>query len=164
MVYYPNFFLIWVGISQIKNMARSHLKVLVQLAKIDGEFDQSEEEFIRKIGRANGLEEEEIENLIRNTNTEEGIPENLSLLSADDKFEYMYSIVQLMRIDGKLHKDEIKFCIKITEMLGYEEQALFEFITATYSDPKETYNKELIKKKMSAYFNSKNPGNDQPPS
>ena len=138
-------------------MAESHLKVLIQLAKIDGEFDHSEKEFIHKFGQVNGMNEDEIRDLIENTETEDQIPE-LSTLSFDEKFEYMYSIVQLMRIDGKLHKDEINFCIRVTKELGYEEQALFEFITATYSDPKETYNKDLIKKKMFEYFNST--GND----
>jgi hypothetical protein len=137
-------------------MPESHLKVLVQLAKIDGEFDHSEADFIRKIGVANGLNAEEIEELILMTESDDEIPEYLSLLSDDDKFEYMYSIVQLMRIDGKLHKDEIRFCIMVTEMLGYREEALFEFITATYSDPKETFNKDMIKRKMSEYFKNSN--------
>jgi len=135
-------------------MAESHLRVLVQLAKSDGEFDHSEKEFIQKFGQVNGLRDEEIQDLIENTQAGDSIPD-LSELSFDEKFEYMYSIVQLMRIDGKLHKDEISFCIRVTSELGYEEQALFEFITATYSDPKESYNKELIKKKMFEYFNDR---------
>ena len=133
-------------------MPKSHLKVLMHLALADGEFDQKEEEFIRKMGHANGLEQDEIE-LLMSEAVNEPIPD-LSILNDDEKFDYMYSLVQLMRVDGKLHKEEINFCVKITELLGYAEQALFEFITATYSDPRESFNKDLIKKKMQEYFSS----------
>lgn len=138
-------------------MPGSHLKVLVQLAKSDGEFDQSEREFIHKFGQVNGLREEEIHELIENTEPDDTFPD-LSNLDFDEKFEYMYSIVQLMRADGKLHRNEISFCLRVTRELGYGEQALFEFITATYSDPRETYNKDLIKKKMFDYFNKTDNG------
>ncbi|MFM8758981.1 MAG: hypothetical protein ACKODS_05470, partial [Methylophilaceae bacterium] len=49
-------------------------------------------------------------------------------MSAEEKFDYIFSLVQLMRLDERLYQEELKFCFKIAERLGYSQEAIFELL------------------------------------
>ena len=49
-------------------------------------------------------------------------------LTDDQKFDYLFSLVQLMKIDERMYKEEMMFCSKIAENLGYENQVMFELL------------------------------------
>jgi hypothetical protein len=49
-------------------------------------------------------------------------------LNRDQKFNYIFSLVQLMKIDERLYKDEIKYCSKVASKLGYDEKVMFELM------------------------------------
>lgn len=89
-------------------MSNVHLNVLIQLAKIDGEVVEEEWNLINEIGKSNGFSEDEIKALF----DAEEVHDDLSKLSDDQKYDLIYSVVQLMKIDGKLYNEEIKFCAK----------------------------------------------------
>ena len=93
---------------------RTYLNILVQLARVDGVVVQEEIDLINQIGRANDMSEEEINRCF----DEPSDVGSLSHLSADEKFEYIYGIVQLMKIDGRLYQDEIQFCAKMAAKLS----------------------------------------------
>lgn len=112
-------------------MPRSLLSVLVKLAKIDGEIVPAELMKLHQIGKTNGLTEEEITAVINNPEPGEF---ELKELSDDDRFEYLYNLVELMKADGKLYLEEIKFCSKIAAKLGYNEAVMYDLITEVYSD------------------------------
>lgn len=104
--------------------ALSQLKLLVNLALIDGEVAEREKNYIINIGSANGIAPEEVTSLF-DAKHHESIPENL----ADDrKFDYIFSLVQLMKVDERLYKDEIKYCSHVASKLGYSEEVLFELM------------------------------------
>lgn len=111
-------------------MPKALLNVLVQLANIDGEIVAEEKAKIHQIGKAKGISEEEIDEVIKNPVS--GI--DVYSLSDDDRFEYLYSLVELMKADGKLYLEEIKFCSKIAARLGYDEAVMYDLITEVYSD------------------------------
>ncbi len=103
-------------------MLKEQLKILIKLATIDNELADKEAHLIEKIGKANGVSEDEIYQMIKN-------PEplkNLDSLSEDQRFEYLYNIIQLMKIDGKVYKSEIVFCQEIAQNLGYKKKAVAE--------------------------------------
>jgi hypothetical protein len=129
-------------------MSRSQLQILVQLAKIDGVVSQDEIDLIRQVGKANGLTEEDIAAAFDETH-EVG---NLEDLSDDEKYEYMYRVVQLMKIDGRLYKEEITYCAKMASKMGYNEDVLYHLITKIYSDPHVSADKEALKKKVQKYL------------
>ncbi|MDN5205070.1 TerB family tellurite resistance protein [Fulvivirgaceae bacterium BMA10] len=132
-------------------MIKSQLSVMVNLASIDGEVSEKELDLIRKIGFANGFSKEEIEDIINQPEPLESL-EFLRDIPSSEKFEYMYAIVLLMKADGKLMKEEINYCLKIAELLGYRESVLFEFITTIYSDPMMDTDKNVIKDKVQKYL------------
>ena len=86
---------------------------------------------IHYIGNLNGMTEDDIENVIDNPMP---IPD-LSDLHPDHKFEYLFNIVQLMKVDGKVFQSEIDFCEKIALKLGYKPGVIADLSAYVYSDP-----------------------------
>ena len=105
-------------------MAITQLKLLINLAKIDGEVGEKERNYIFNIGRANGLAEIVVEPLF-GKNHEVVVPDNLN---NEEKFDYIFSLVQLMKIDERLYQDEIRYCSKVAAKLGYDEAVMFELM------------------------------------
>ncbi len=129
-------------------MSRTHLNVLVQLAKADGVIVQDEIDLIKQIGAANGLSSAEISQSFENPE----LVEDLEDLSDDEKYEFIYNIVQLMKIDGRLYKEEIKFCAKMISKLGYQEDVLLELMLKIYSDPEISADKAALKSTIQKYL------------
>lgn len=126
----------------------NHLKMLVQLAKVDGVVVQDEINLIMNIGEAHGLSSSEISECFDNPH-EFG---DFSNLSDDERYEYIYNMVELMKIDGRLYKEEISFCAKIASKLGYEEAVLLELILKIYSDTDITTDKDSLKSTIQQYL------------
>ncbi len=129
-------------------MSRTHLNLLVQLAKIDGVVVQDEIDLIKKIGKANGMSSEEISECFEDPN----LIEDLDHLSDDEKYDYIYNIVQLMKIDGRLYKEEIRFCARVISKLGYQEDVLRELILKIYSDEHISTDKSALKETIQQYL------------
>jgi len=129
-----------------------HLNILVQLAKIDGETDVAELELIRQIGASQNVSDEDIEEIISNTEAEDTIP-SLEELPKNEKIELMANLVLVMKIDGRIDKEEMKFCLKVLRKLGYEDDALFDLVSTTYIEKDAQVNKEDIKKRAEQYLN-----------
>ena len=104
--------------------ALNQMKLLISLAQIDGTVAPRERNYIINIGRANNFYPDQVvplfdqrHNLI--------IPEDLG---DDQKFDYLFSLVQLMKIDERMYREEIMFCSKIAATLGYDQQVMFELL------------------------------------
>ncbi|MFY0605076.1 MAG: TerB family tellurite resistance protein [Cyclobacteriaceae bacterium] len=129
-------------------MIRTQLNLLVQLAKVDGVVVQDEIDLIKQIGEANGMSSVEITSCFEDPS----LIEDLDSLSDDEKYEYIYHIVQLMKIDGRLYKEEIRFCAKLASKLGYEEDVLLELMLKIYSNPEISADKSVLKKTIQQYL------------
>ena len=126
---------------------QSQLSALIQLAKIDGEFAGEERNLILMIGKANGISEEDILNLVEHP---EPLPP-LSTMTEDDRFEYLYNIVQLMKIDSQVYLSEIKFCEELAEKLGFKKSVISQLSSKVFSDPTITSNREALKREVKKY-------------
>ncbi len=129
-------------------MARTHLNLLVQLARVDGIVVQDEIDLIKQIGEANGMSSNEISSCFEDPS----LIEDLDGLTDDDKYEYIYNIVQLMKIDGRLYKEEIRFCARLASKLGYDEDVLMELMLKIYSDPDISADKTALKSTIQQYL------------
>ncbi|MDW3195157.1 MAG: TerB family tellurite resistance protein [Cytophagales bacterium] len=125
------------------------LHVLVQLAKVDGVVVQDEIDLIKQIGEAHGLSSEEISACFDDPDSEIS---DLSDIADDEKYEYIYNLVQLMKIDGRLYKEEINFCSKLAGKLGYDEAVLLELMVKIYSDPDITTDKDSLKSTIQKFL------------
>lgn len=122
--------------------------MLVQLARVDGVVVQEEIDLIKQIGKANGMSNEEISESFEDPSVIEG----LETLNDDQRYDYLYNVVQLMKIDGRIYKEEIQYCAKIASKLGYDEDVLRELMLKIYSDPHITTDKASLKSRIQKYL------------
>ena len=128
---------------------KSHLSVLIGLANIDNDFAEDEKELIYMVGKANGIDEAQIEGLLSEP---EPLPP-LSTMTDDEKFECLYNVVQLMKIDKEIFLSEVKYCEDLALRLGYKKAVIAELSTKIYSNPSITADKEVLKKAIVKYQN-----------
>jgi uncharacterized tellurite resistance protein B-like protein len=105
-------------------MALPQLKLLINLARIDGAVAEKERKYVANIGLANGIPIEDITPLF-DQNHELIVPSDLS---KDERFNYIFSLIQLMKIDERLYKEEIRYCSRVASKLGYDEAVMFELM------------------------------------
>lgn len=129
-------------------MIKDQLNILVQLAASDGMIAEKELRLIRTIAEAHDLSNEEINELIKDPKP----IANLEYLSEDQKFEFLYNVIQLMKADGQVFKSEIVFCEDMAERLGYNRKVVAELSSKIYSDPTITADRESLREKAKQYF------------
>ncbi|MEK6780275.1 MAG: hypothetical protein AABY93_01125 [Bacteroidota bacterium] len=121
------------------------IKSLVNLARIDGEIVEREKMYILNIGQANDIKPGEILALF-NSSHEEILP---SGMTKEQKFKYLFNLVQLMKIDERIYREEIKYCSQVAAKLGYNEQVMFDLmlhVSATMGEAEVKALEELTEK------------------
>jgi hypothetical protein len=119
--------------------AVAHLKLLINLASIDQEISERERDYIYSIGRANGLAQAAVEPLFERQH-KMIIPPSLT---ADEKFDYLFNLVQIMKIDQRLYRDEIRYCSQVAARLGFQQSVLFELLLHVKGQPDEQFKQQL---------------------
>ncbi len=125
-------------------MSRTSLAILIELANRDGNIDETERKLIYQIGAAHNHSEEEIEEIINNTPTID-----YDLLSNDERFEMLYDLVRLMKVDGKIFDEEILYCLDVARRLDYPMEAIMELYGLVHANLKLTTEIKLLKRKYS---------------
>ena len=128
--------------------ALEQMKLLINLAQIDGSVAQREKNYIVNIGRANGIYPDEVEPLFEKEIAIK-VPRGLS---DDDKFDCIYTLVQLMKIDERMYQEEIKFCSEIATRLGYDKQVMFELMLQVKSAGQSGAEKKALKDTVQKYL------------
>lgn len=133
---------------------KTQLKALIQLAIVDEKFDKSEELQILAIGKANGVPEEEIRSLIKEGLRNKTSHDHLDFvaLSFDEKFENLYNIIQLMKIDHEVFLSEIRYCEDVAVKLGFDKKVVSKMSSMIYSDPSITTDREKLKQKVKKFI------------
>ncbi len=131
------------------NNIKAHLSVLINLAKIDGDFSGEERGMVYMIGKVNQVSREEIQELLENP---EPLPP-LEVLSSNERFDYLYNLVQLMKIDKEIYTTEIQFCEEMAEKLGYNKRVIGKLSTRIYADPTITADRTQLEKLVQKYDN-----------
>lgn len=133
---------------------KAHLHVLLKLALIDEKFDDQERDMIRMIATANGVPKEDMEEMIANALIDKSdTPIALPVMSDDEKFQYLYNIVQLMKIDSKVYLSEINFCENMAVRLGFNKNVIGRLSRQIFSDPSITSDKERLKTAVMKFKN-----------
>jgi len=122
--------------------------MLIDLATIDDDFDSKERYMIYMIGKANGVSKEEVDDLIENPHP----LGNIETLSFDQKFEYLYNIIQLMKIDHEVFLTEIHYCEEIAERLGFDRKVVGQLSKNIYADPSISTDREQLKSRAQKYL------------
>jgi uncharacterized tellurite resistance protein B-like protein len=127
---------------------KAELNVLINLAASDQNVAERESKLIHLIAKANGISQEEVESLLSN-------PQpigNIGSLTTDEKFEHLYYLIQLMKMDGQVFRSEIVFCENIAEKLGFKKGVVGEMSQFVFSDPSITADRDMLKAKALKYL------------
>jgi len=127
---------------------KAELNILINLAASDKNVAEREAKLIHTIGKANGISKEEIDNMLQN-------PQpivSFNTLTPDQKFEHLYYLIQLMKMDGQVFRSEIIFCENIAEKLGYKKGVVAEISQHVYSDPSITADRNMIRTKADKFL------------
>jgi hypothetical protein len=74
-------------------------------------------------------------------------------MTDEDRFEYLYNIVQLMKIDSQVYLSEIKYCEELAEKLGFKKGVISKLSSKVFTDPSITSNREALKREVMKYLN-----------
>ncbi len=126
------------------------LKLLVNLARIDGEMASKERTYIISIGKAHGFPESSVETLFYSSH-ESIIPKELT---PDQRFNYLFNLVKLIKLDERLYEEEIKFCANIATKLGYQSQVMFELLLKVRSEDMDQKEVDSLKELTAKYLSN----------
>lgn len=129
---------------------KAELNVLINLAASDKNVAERESKLIHAIGKANGITNEEIDTMLKNPKPIASI----QTLTLDEKFEHLYYLIQLMKMDGQVFRSEIVFCEHIADKLGFKKGVVGEISQHVYSDPSITADRDMIRKKAEKFIKS----------
>lgn len=118
-------------------VTRKQLNVLIQLAEADKHFAKAERDMIFRIAKERNVSESEVNELIRKP---EPI-DSLGALAPDQKFEYLYSSIELILVDQNIFESEIIFCKSLAIKLGFKKSIIEYFIDNVGKTEKETIRK-----------------------
>lgn len=126
----------------------SQIKLLINLARADGIIADEEKKYLINIGVANNVDKQEIEKMLK-TDQSDILPQNIS---EEERFNLLFKLVQLMKVDGKLFKEEIRYCSKIASRLGYREEVLLELMLEVQSGAMKADDINKIRQKTKEYL------------
>lgn len=88
------------------------INVLIQLANADGHFDVTEKAFIKDLLVERGVNHKELHDALEKNSLKD-------MHTIVDKEQALYWALQLMKVDGVMHTDEIVFCKTVAFRLKF---------------------------------------------
>jgi hypothetical protein len=137
----------------MENNIKNHLRALIQLSIIDRDFGNPEKSYVYTIGKANRVPEVEIDELVKEvleSKTDREV--NFDGLMTEERFDFLFDVIQLMKIDGEVFLTEIRYCEEVAEKLGYDKKVVKSMASRIYSDPSITGNRVAIMKEANKYL------------
>jgi uncharacterized tellurite resistance protein B-like protein len=111
---------------QGKVTARSHMKNLIEMAAVDGNFDLIEHDLLQKIARRNNITDSQLKEIYdKPGNTKFQLPEDIR-----ERFDQFYDLVHMMTVDKTVHDEEMKLCNLFAVKFGYSREKSNELITS----------------------------------
>jgi uncharacterized tellurite resistance protein B-like protein len=115
---------------QGKGTARSHMRNLIEMAAVDGNFDLVEYDLLKKIAKRNNISESQLKVIHDNpTKVNFQLP-----TEKREKFDQFYDLVHMMSIDNSVHQEEMKLCNLFAVKFGYSREKIGEIIKSIQSN------------------------------
>lgn len=127
---------------------KSHIMNLVQLAKADGKISKSESGLLIKIGERNGVSAEEVFEMVDSSDDFfYKKPEN-----DEQRFDQLYDLVEMMRIDGDVSPKELAYTTEIAEKMGVRKAVAWILVQSLVDGMALELSKEELKAKAAEYL------------
>lgn len=104
---------------------KEKFRIMVQLALVDNQFEETERQFIHDLAKQSNLSKEELDEVIHEQLMTKSFDMNFGAdLGFDQKIEILADMVRVMKSDGKVYLSEIKFCEMIAKVFGFKKKAI----------------------------------------
>ncbi|MBI1767994.1 MAG: hypothetical protein HY015_11115 [Bacteroidetes bacterium] len=100
------------------------MKNLIEMAAVDGNFDNIEFDLLKKIAKKNNISESQLNDIRKNPH---GIKFELPA-NKSERFHQFYDLVHMMSVDNNIHPDEMKLCDLFAVKFGYPKNTSQELI------------------------------------
>lgn len=134
---------------QGKGTARSHMKNLIEMAAVDGNFDLIENDLLKKIAKRNNISEGHLKEIHKN-------PDKVEFMVPTDKkekFHQFYDLVHMMSIDKTIHEEEMKLCNLFAVKFGYPREKSGEMIKSIQLNIQNSQSHDETYKRMEWLLN-----------
>ena len=129
--------------------AKSHMKNLLELAYVDGHFDDAENILLNKIAKKHNISEKQLEEIKQNPDAIKfEIPKK-----DKDKFEQLYDLVSMMLADEYIDTEEFKLCVLFAKKFGYKESNAHEIVDTIAGNLKHGQSSSETMKRVELLFN-----------
>ncbi|MBS1680635.1 MAG: TerB family tellurite resistance protein [Bacteroidetes bacterium] len=131
-----------------KATAKSHMKNLIEMAAVDGNFDNVEYDLLKTIAKKNNISESQLKSIRSN-------PQGINFeLPTDRKqrFHQFYDLVHMMSIDKQIHPEEMKLCDLFAVKFGYPKNKSSELIQSIRSNIQNGQNPDETLKRVSMFM------------
>ncbi len=126
---------------QYLSYKKKHMNNLIALARVDGNFHESELQILYKSGEKYRLKVKHIDALLL---AENNLPVNLPG-KHDQCMEQLYDLVEMMLADEIIKDSEILFCKEMIQAMGYDIKLLDQLIEFVQNDTKNHESWNLFK-------------------
>ena len=135
--------------SQGKGTARSHMKNLIEMAAVDGNFEDIEYDLLKTIAKRNSISESQLKDIRQNPGgIKFEIPEDRKI-----KFHQLYDLVHMMTVDKSIHDEELKLCNLFAIKFGYKREQVRELIDTIKSNIQHGQNHDETMKRVEWMLN-----------
>jgi len=132
------------------------ISVLVHLSKADKVIAEEEYRMIIQVADGLGMSSDQAARIINDPNP---IPK-MKDLPPEEKFQYLFNVVSLMKADGKIHQKEVSFCEKLALKLGYKPGVISKLSAYIYRDPSINTNRDYLRTIVDQHLIPKNEQGD----
>lgn len=109
---------------QGKGTAKSHMKNLIEMAAVDGNFEDIEYDLLKTIAKRNGISENQLKEIRKN-------PAGIKFEVPQDKrkkFHQLYDLIHMMSIDNDVRFEETRLSKLFAIKFGYPREKADELI------------------------------------
>jgi len=111
---------------QGKTSVKSHMKNLIEMAAVDGHFDDVEYDLLKNIAKKNGISESQLKEIQDKPHEIEfEVPKD-----SKEKFNQLFDLVHMMTIDKFIDREEVNLCLIIAGKFGYKKEKVVELVDA----------------------------------
>lgn len=129
---------------QGKGTAKSHMKNLIEMAAVDGNFLDIEYELLKTIAKRNSISDGQLKEIRQNPGgVKFEIPTDRKL-----KFHQLYDLVHMMSVDSSIHDEEMKLCNLFAIKFGYNRDRVRELVETIRSNIQHGQNHEETMKRV----------------
>jgi len=134
---------------QGKGTAKSHMKNLIEMAAVDGNFEDVEYDLLNTIAKRNSISENQLKEIRQN-------PEGVKFEVPTDKkkkFHQLYDLVHMMSVDNSIQDEELKLCNLFAIKFGYKREQVRELVDTIRSNIQHGQNHDETMKRVDWMLN-----------